>query len=482
MRSSSLALLTDLYQLTMAQGYWKSGMARYEGVFYLFFRQNPFKGGFTLACGLEEVIRYLQEFRFEESDLNYLASLKGNDEEPLFGRDFLAYLKNLRFSCSLHAVPEGSVVFPHEPVLRVQGPLIQAQILETPLLNILNFQSLVATKAARVCRAARGRPVLEFGLRRAQGPNGGLSASRAAYIGGCAATSNLLAGKIYGIPVKGTHAHSWVMAFHDELDAFIAYAEAMPNNCVFLVDTYNSLQGVKHAIEVGRRLRLRGFDMVGIRLDSGNLAGLSRQARRLLDEAGFPQAKIVASNDLDEYRIEALHEAGAVIDIYGVGTRLATAYEQPALGGVYKLAALRPPGGQWQYKMKLSEQPLKTSTPGILQVRRFWGENGYEGDLIYNELWPGFQTHFSTFDGRSCNFAHLSSKDLLMPVFEHGKQVYMPIDIHHTRAFASEQLALLPDKYRQLRPAAVYAVGLEPRLKTLKEQLLAEVSAREINR
>ena len=240
----------------------------------------------------------------------------------------------------MHGIPEGTIVFPHEPLLRVHGPLLQAQLLETALLNIVNFQTLVATKAARVVLAARGEPVLEFGLRRAQGIDGALAASRAAYLGGCAATSNVLAGRLYGIPVRGTHAHSWVMCFDDELEAFRAYARAMPNNCVFLVDTYDTLDGVRHAIEVGQELRRQGHEMIGIRLDSGDLAWLSIEARRMLDEAGFPKATIVASNELDEQIIASLKDQGATIGVWGVGTRLVTAYDQPALGGVYKLAAI----------------------------------------------------------------------------------------------------------------------------------------------
>src|SRR5215213_2257806 len=258
----SLSLLTDLYQLTMAYGYWKLGRGEQEAVFHLTFRKHPFAGGFTVACGLHAVIDYLRALRFDESDVGYLATLRGNDGRPLFEQGFLDYLRGMRFTCDVHAIPEGTVVFPHEPLVRVRGPILQAQIVETPLLNLINFQTLVATKSARVCLAARGEPVLEFGLRRAQGIDGGLSATRAAYVGGAAATSNLLAGKLFGIPVRGTHAHSWVMSFDDELESFEAYADAMPNNCVFLVDTYDTLHGVRHAVEVGRKLRAAGHEVV----------------------------------------------------------------------------------------------------------------------------------------------------------------------------------------------------------------------------
>ena len=282
---TSLSLLTDLYQLTMAYAYWKSGVADQQAVFHLHFRKAPFNSGFTLACGLADAVAFIEQFRFEESDLEYLATLTGNDGKPLFEPAFLAYLRTLEFSCDIDAVLEGTPVFPYEPLLRVTGPIVQCQILETALLNIINFQTLIATKAARICLAAQGEPVLEFGARRAQGFDGALSASRAAYIGGCSATSNVLAGKLLGLPVKGTHAHSWVMTFDEELEAFEKYAQALPNNCVFLVDTYDTLQGVRHAIEVGKQLRAIGHEMVGVRLDSGDLAVLSIEARALLDEA-----------------------------------------------------------------------------------------------------------------------------------------------------------------------------------------------------
>ena len=291
----SLALLTDLYQITMAYGYWQQGMADRESVFHLFYRKNPFKGGYSVAAGLETAIEFIESFSFESEDIEYLATLTGNDGKPLFAAEFLKYLGELNLSVDIDAVPEGTVVFPHEPILRVRGPLLQAQLIETALLNIINFQTLIATKSARICRAAAGQEVLEFGLRRSQGIDGALTASRAAYIGGAAATSNVLAGKIYGIPVKGTHAHSWVMSFADESSAFENYAAAMPNNCVFLVDTYDTIEGVKKAIEVGKNLRERGHEMVGIRLDSGDLAYLSIEARKLLDESGFPDAMVAVS-------------------------------------------------------------------------------------------------------------------------------------------------------------------------------------------
>jgi nicotinate phosphoribosyltransferase len=329
------ALLTDLYQITMAYSYWKTGTADREAVFHLIFRKQPFQGGYTLACGLADSIQYLRGFKFVKSDLDYLGSLQGNDGKRLFEPAFLKYLGRLKLRLDVDAIPEGTVAFPQEPLLRIRGPILHAQLVETALLNLLNFQSLIATKAARICFAAQGDPVVEFGLRRAQGINGALTASRVAFIAGCAGTSNVLAGKVFGIPVKGTHAHSWVMSFGSELEAFNAYADALPNNCTFLVDTYDSLEGVRHAVEVGKRLRKKGHKLVGIRLDSGDLAYLSIEARKILNASGFKDAVIVASNDLNEYIIASLKQQGAAIDVWGVGTMLVTAYDQPALGGVY---------------------------------------------------------------------------------------------------------------------------------------------------
>src|SRR6266567_275139 len=324
------ALLTDLYQLTMAYGYWKTGKADQEAVFHLLFRKQPFQGGFTLSCGLADSIQYLLGFKFETFDLEYLGKLKGNDRKRLFEPAFLKYLGGLKLRLDVDAIPEGTVVFPQEPLLRIRGCILQAQFVETALLNLVNFQSLIATKAARVCLAAQGDPVVESGLRRAQGIDGALTASRAAYIGGCAGTSNVLAGKVFAIPVKGTHVHSWVMSFENEVDAFNAYADVLPNNCIFLVDTYDSLQGVRRAVEVGKRLRKRGHKLAGIRLDSGDLAYLSIETRKILDAGGFKNAVIVGSNDLDEHLIASLKQQGAKINMWGVGTMLVTAYDQPA--------------------------------------------------------------------------------------------------------------------------------------------------------
>src|SRR5213076_286175 len=311
-------------------------------------------------------------------------SQRGNDDKPLFDAGFLDHLRTLRLTCDVDAVPEGTLVFPNEPMMRVCGPISQCQLLETALLTILNFQSLIATKAARVCLAAENEAVIEFGLRRAQGMDGGLSAARAAYIGGCAGTSNLQAGQRYDIPVSGTQAHSWIMFFESETEAFQTYAKAMPNNCVFLVDTYNSLDGVRHAINVARQLRKNGHEIIGVRLDSGDCVALSIEARRMLDEAGFPKAKIVCSGDLDEFAITEMKKRGAKIDIWGVGTKLTTGQPDSALGGIYKLAAVRKPARKWCYRIKLSDDADKTSCPGSLQVRRFHRPNGkFIADAIY---------------------------------------------------------------------------------------------------
>ncbi len=473
---SSLGLLTDLYQLTMAYGYWKTGCQDQESVFHLFFRKHSFGGGFTVAAGLATVVEYLEGLRFDSEDLAYLASLQGNDEQPLFEPAFLDYLAQMRLECDVHGIPEGTIVFPHEPLLRVTGPLLQAQLLETALLNIVNFQTLVATKAARVNLATRGEPVLEFGLRRAQGIDGALAASRAAYLGGCYATSNVLAGRLFGIPVRGTHAHSWVMCFDDELEAFRAYARAMPNNCVFLVDTYDTLDGVRHAVEVGKEMRQQGHEMIGIRLDSGDLAWLSIEARRMLDEAGFPKATIVASNDLDEQIISSLKDQGATIGIWGVGTRLINAYDQPALGGVYKLAAVRNGQGTWQYKVKLSEQTIKVSNPGILQVRRYFHRGEAIGDVIFDEQFPiqGDCTMVDPMDmtHRKKISACVASEDLLVPVIRRGQRAGELPSLKESRDRLQMQLGVFHTGIKRFVNPHLYPVGLELGLHERKTNLI----------
>jgi nicotinate phosphoribosyltransferase len=470
------ALLTDLYQLTMACGYWKAGKADQEAVFHLLFRKQPFNGGFTVCAGLSDCIEYLKRFHFDPSDLNYLASLKGNDGSPLFESAFLDCLRGLKLTLDVDAIPEGTVVFPQEPLVRVRGSILQAQLIETALLNQINFQSLIATKAARVCLAAQSDAVIEFGLRRAQGSDGAMTASRAAYIGGCAGTSNLLAGKRFGIPVKGTHAHSWVMSFDNELDAFNSYADCLPNNCVFLVDTFDSLAGVRHAVEVGRRLRKQGHKLAGIRLDSGDLAYLSIEARKILDAADFKDTSILASNDLNEHLIASLKQQGAAIDVWGVGTHLVTAYDQPALGGVYKLSAIRNASGEWDYKIKLSEQAAKTTNPGVLQVRRFHNENEFLGDAIFDEsctLPENFTIVDPTDVTRRKHFAaDAPHEDLLVPIFRGGKPVYKEPPLAEIRARTQMQLSNLHLGIKRFENPHQYPAGLELGLHDFKTELI----------
>ncbi|GAB3173136.1 nicotinate phosphoribosyltransferase [Telluribacter humicola] len=476
---TSLSLLTDLYQLTMAYGYFKSGKAEQEAVFNLYFRKHPFQGGFTVACGLSSVIDYLNEYRISDSDLTYLGSLTGSDGKPLFTQDFLEYLRTMEFRCDVEAVPEGTVVFPNEPLLRIKGPILQCQLLETPLLNLINFQTLIATKAARMRLVAEKDLLLEFGLRRAQGPDGGMTASRAAYIGGFDATSNVLAGKLYGIPVRGTHAHSWVMSFDSELESFETYAQMMPNNVTLLVDTYDTIQGVKNAIKVGEQLRARGYDLGGIRLDSGDLAYLSIEARKLLDEAGFKNTNIVASNDLDEHIMASLKNQGAKINVWGVGTKLVTAFDQPALGGVYKLAAICTRENHWEYKLKLSEQAVKVSTPGIQQVRRYCENGSYIADMIFNEETPppAEPTMVDPYDftRRSTFASSLSYEDLLVPVFRQGKLVYELPGVEEARKRVQNQLASFHGGIKRFVNPHTFPVGLERQLFDLKTDLIFQL-------
>jgi len=382
----------------------------------------------------------------------------------------------MKLGCEVDGVPEGTVVFPFEPLLRVTGPLIQCQILETALLNMINFQTLIATKAARVCLAAEGDPVLEFGLRRAQGFDGGVSASRASYIGGCTGTSNVLAGKLFGIPVKGTHAHSWVMAFDSEEEAFGVYADSMPDNCIFLVDTYDTIDGIRHAVTEGIRLRERGYKMIGIRLDSGDLDSLSRVARTMLDEAGLGEALIVGSSDLDEHRIARLKAEGAPITVWGVGTRLATGHNDPALGGVYKLVAVRDPGKDWNYRVKVSDDALKTTIPGILQVRRYEHEGTFNRDVIYDEaagLKPGGET-LDLLTGQVADTipAAAVSADLLVPVVRKGEAVYNSPSIHDSRLRALDQVKRLSPTVTSLNSPERYPVSVEKNLFDMKTRLV----------
>ena len=466
----SLSLLTDFYQFTMAYAYWKAGLDQYEAVFHLFFRRPPFEGGFTIAAGLESVIHYIENFKVEESDLLYLKSLN------IFSEDFFEYLRNLHLTCTIDAVPEGTVVFPYEPLLRIQGPLLQCQLLESPLLNLINFPTLIATKAARVCIAAEGDSVFEFGLRRAQGIDGALTASRAAYIGGCEATSNTLAGKLYGIPVRGTHSHSWVMAFEEELLSFKAFAHYLPNHCVLLVDTYDSLEGVKKAIQVGKELKEKGKNLLGIRLDSGDLAYLSIEARKMLDEAGFYETKIYASNELDETIISELKRQGSKISVWGVGTNLVTGKDQKALDGVFKLSAIRNGNEPWRYTLKLSEQMLKVSNPGILQVRRFKNETGYIADTIFDEGHPisGDCFLIDPLDPTKERVisAQMPFLDLLVPIFHKGKKLYIPPSLTDIREKIKRELKFFPKGIKRFLNPHQFIVGMEKTIHAQKMQLI----------
>lgn len=476
---SSLILLTDFYQLTMAYGYWKNNIHEREAVFYHSIRKPPFQGGYAICAGLGTLIEYLLQFQFAEEDIDYLADLKDSQGKVLFDKDFLDYLSQLKFSCDIDAIEEGSVVFPHEPLVRVKGPLLQCQLLESILLNVINFQTLIATSAARIVQATREEPVLEFGLRRAQGFDGALMASRAAYIGGCVATSNVLAGKLFGIPIRGTHAHSWVLCFDSELAAFRAYAKTFPDRCIFLVDTYNTLQGVENAIKIADELKSKGFQLAGIRLDSGDLAYLSKEARKLLDAAGYKDACIVGSNDLNPLVITSLKEQEAKINVWGVGTHLITAFEQPALDGVYKLSAIKSSQGEWEYKVKLSEQTIKISTPGILSVRRFYFDKGYEhamADAIFDELLgiPKECTIIDPADAtRRCVFlSGTPYRELMQPIFRKGQLVYKRPSLHKSREKTQRELKQFDESIRRVLNPHLYPAGLEENLYNIKHALI----------
>ncbi len=464
------ALTTDLYQLTMAQGYWRHGRHLDRASFYLSIRHTPFDGGFAVAAGLEQVVEFLLGLRFEPEDIEYLRGLEGNDGGPLFARDFLDALPMLDLSVSLAAVPEGTAVFAREPLLRIEAPLLVGQLIETPVLNIFNFQTLVATKAARLCHvAAPGQPVLEFGLRRAQGFDGGLSASRAAYLGGCIATSNVEAGQRFGIPVRGTHAHSWVQAFDSEPEAFDAFSETMPNNCVLLVDTYDVEQGIEHAIATARVLQRRGQRLLGIRLDSGDLLLQSRAARQRLREAGLEDVAIVVSDNLDEKKILALRRAGAAIDIWGVGTSLVTAAGAGALGGVYKLSAIRRTGEErWRPVFKFGAGVGKASLPGRLQVRRYRGAGGaLERDVIHALDGSGEALGLDDPDGR----------DLLVPVLEDGQLLEQLPSLDAAREAAGREVASLPSALLDLEAHGPAPVEVTASLLEQCDRLAASHSA-----
>ena len=424
-RPTDVSLNTDLYELTMAQGFWESGLVDAEACFTVFFRDAPFDGGYAIACGTGQIADLVENFRYTDEDIAYLGSIQAPGGGALFKPAFLEWLGGFAMDVDVWAVPEGQVVFPREPLVRVQGPMAACQLIETALLNLVNFQTLVATKTARVVQAAEGHAVSDFGLRRAQGPDGGLAVARASYVGGASSTSNCLAGKIYGIPVFGTHAHSWVMAFPSELEAFRAFARTSPKNCVLLVDTYDVHQGVANAITVAKEMEAAGERLAAVRIDSGDLAKLSKFARRAFDEAGLPYVRVSASNDLDEYTIQSLFAQGAPIDSFGVGTKLATCDPQPSLGGVYKLSAVRKAGeSSWRPTMKLSEVAYKRTIPGIQQVARFYDEAGCPvGDVVYDETMPQATPSVAVdvMDAETTyDFAGYECQDLLVPVVRGG--------------------------------------------------------------
>ena len=464
---TSLSLLTDLYQITMSYGYWKKGIHDKEASFNVFFRKNPFNSGYAVCCGLEYIIDYLNSYKFSNSDIDYLSSLKSDSGTKLFEKKFLDFLREFKFTCDVDAIEEGRIIFPNEPILRVSGPIYQCQLIESALINIFNFQTLISTKASRMFYASNGEPILEFGLRRAQGIDGSLSASRASYIGGCSKTSNVLAGKIFNIPVSGTHSHSWVLAFDSEISAFQNYAQVMPDNCVLLVDTYETMKGVKNAIIVAKELEKRNKKLFGIRIDSGDLAYLSKKARKLLDKENLEYVKIIASNDLDEFILESLKHQKAKISVWGIGTKLITAFDNPSLGAVYKLSALKNDRGKWEKKLKLSEQKIKINNPGVHQVRRFVKDGIFNGDMIYDTsssiikekmIDPNDSTKFKKFKEES------DYEELLKKIFKKGNLVYKSPKIDQIKKKLHIDLERLDNSHKRLDNPHVYPVGLEESL------------------
>ena len=457
------ALFTDFYQLTMMQGYYRAGLHQREACFDLFFRRNPFGGGYTIAAGLEDALKFLETVSFSDDDIGFLK------ENGLFDSDFLDQLKRLRFTGDVHAVAEGTPVFPMEPMLTVRGELMQCQLVESALLNIVNFQSLIATKSARVCLEAGRDNVLEFGMRRAQGGDGAITASRAAYIGGCMATSNVAAGRKYGIPLRGTHAHSWVMAFESELEAFQKYVELYPKNSILLVDTYDTLKsGVPNAITVALEMRERGEKLSAIRLDSGDLAYLSQEARKMLDDAALHDTKIVCSGELDEYIIHDLNAQSAKIDMYGVGTKLVTADGDPALTGVYKMAAWRD-SGRWEMKLKITDSIKKSTLPGVKQVWRMRNSDGdMTADIIeLEDNEPDFSRpvcgYHPFMDRQKQVYDDIARADpLLEPVFSGGRITAKTPSLEDIRNKVVRELKHLHPTFKRLLNPHIYKVSLGP--------------------
>jgi len=473
-----LALLTDLYELTMMQGY-HLNKKNDTAVFDMFFRKQPFDGGFAIFSGLAPLIDAIANLSFYDDDISYLNSLN------IFSDEFLHDLKSFRFTGDIYATPEGSVVFPNEPLLRVHGSLLETQLIESMVLNFLNFQTLIATKAMRIFLISNGGKILEFGLRRAQGLDGALSASRASIIGGAAATSNVLAGKIYDIPVSGTMAHSWIMSFNNELDAFRAYADMYPNNCVLLVDTYDTLNsGVPNSIKIFHDLKKKGYKNFGIRLDSGDLEYLSKKARKALDDNNLEEVKIFASNELDEWIINQLNKDGAPIDAWGVGTKLVTADTDPALSGVYKIAAKKQ-DTEYEPCIKLTNNPAKTSNPGIKNIMRFFDENdNMIADLVYlveeeDELLSKIKTHSKIrFNHPSIELSFFEladysyTKKLLQPVLIHGAKTLKTRSLFDIQKYAIHELDKLDKTYKRLLNPHIYKISLSDNLKKLKNDLI----------
>lgn len=480
MATTNLTLLTDLYELTMMQGYFKEKNPE-TVVFDMFYRKNPSGSGYAITCGLEQVIDYIKGLSFSYDDIEYLGTL------GIFDEDFLEYLAGFHFSGDIYAIPEGTVVFPNEPLVKVIAPIMEAQLVETAILNIINHQSLIATKASRVVYAAGGSGIMEFGLRRAQGPDAGTLGARAAVIAGCDGTSNVLAGEIFDIPVKGTHAHSWIMSFPDEYTAFKTYADMYPDACILLVDTYDTLkQGVPDAIRVFKEMREKGIKskMYGIRLDSGDLAYLSKKARKMLDEAGFEDAIISASSDLDEYLIESLRAQGAAITSWGVGTNMITSADCPAFGGVYKLAAVKKEDEkEFTAKIKISENPVKITNPGNKMIYRIYDkETGkIRADLIclvdekYDESKDlKIFDPLATWKKLTIKGGTYTLRELLVPVFIKGKCVYETPKTMDIKDYCKRELDTLWDETRRFaNPQEVY-IDLSQPLFDLKNRLLNE--------
>lgn len=485
MDRQNLTLLTDLYELTMMQGYFKNKDRNETVIFDAFYRSNPCDGGYAICAGLEQVIQYIKELHFDKEDIEYLSSL------GIFQKDFLEYLQNFKFSGDIYAIPEGTVMFPREPIIKVIAPIMEAQLVETAILNILNHQSLIATKAARVCFAAKGDGIMEFGLRRAQGPDAGTYGARAAMIGGCIGTSNVLAGQLFHVPVKGTHAHSWIMSFPDEYTAFKTYADMYPDACILLVDTYDTLKsGVPNAIRVFTEMRKAGIPLTfyGIRLDSGDLAYLSKKARRMLDDAGFPDAVISASNDLDEFLIDSLKAQGAAITSWGVGTNLITSKDNPSFGGVYKLAAVRDENGEFIPKIKLSENTEKITNPGNKMIYRIYEKDERGLDKIKADLICLVDEQFSEKDSlllfdplepwkkTKLKGGTYTLRPLMQQIFKNGQCCYTSPEVMEIREYCQKELATLWEETKRLvNPHQVY-VDLSKKLYDIKIQLLDQMS------